>query len=129
MAALLLPAAGIAQESEEATTDTETVVETPGDDAGIPLEEVVVIAPWPGGPRRLDPLYELPLKARLEREAELAMQDREESDWRAEFADEKESRFRFGYDPRDEYRLRNELDLNPLPSETAKPATIIRFGF
>lgn len=118
----LLMAAGLtlAQENEELAT------ETTGAEA---LDEVVVFAPWPVGPRRLNPLYEDPLKARIQREIAILMQDREESEWRAEFTDEKESRIKLGYDPRDEYRLRNELDLNPPPSETTKPATLIRIGF
>lgn len=133
-AAVLLSAVavlGIAQESEEAATasETDTASEADNVDASAALDEVVVIAPWPGGPRSLDPLYEDSLKERIKREVDLLMQDQEESEWRAEFADEKESRIKLGYDPRDEYRLRNELDLNPPPSETAKPATLIRIGF
>lgn len=119
----------VAQEAEDTVNELNAVDEADSGNETSAIDEVVVIAPWPGGPRRLDPLYEDPLKERIRREIELLMQDQEESAWRAEFADEKESRIKLGYDPRDEYRLRNELDLNPPPSETAKPATLIRIGF
>ena len=93
------------------------------------VEEVIVVAPPPGGRRRLDNVYIDPLKERILKDLEDARDDREESEWRAALAKETESRIKLGYDPRDEYRLRNEMDLTDLPSDINKPATLFRIGF
>lgn len=93
------------------------------------IEEVIVVAPPPGGRRRLDSIYVDPLKERIMKDLEDAYADREESAWRAELAEQNDSRIKLGYDPRDEYRLRNEMDLTDLPSDINKPATLFRIGF
>lgn len=93
------------------------------------MEEIVVIAPKPGARRRVDAVYEDPLKARILKELYEMRADQEESEWRERLAEESDSRIKLGYDPRDEYHLRNEMDLNDLPSENMKPATLFRIGF
>lgn len=93
------------------------------------IEEIMVLAPFPDGPLSLDPFYDDPLNARIRKEIELLMADPEAEDWRAELAEETDARIKFGYDPRDEYRLRNEIELNPQLNGTVKPATILRFEF
>ena len=93
------------------------------------MEEIVVIAPKPGSRRRLDEVYEDPLKARILKELYEMRADQEESEWRQKLAEESDSRIRLGYDPRDEYRLRNEMDLTDLPMDNNKPATLFRIGF
>lgn len=108
----------LAQEADE---------EPAGDDEE--MEEIVVIAPKPGSRRRLDEVYEDPLKARILKELYEMRADQEESEWRQKLAEENDSRIKLGYDPRDEYRLRNEMDLTDLPMENNKPATLFRIGF
>lgn len=93
------------------------------------VEEIVVIAPKPGSRRRVDEDYEDPLKLRILKELYEMRADREESEWREELARANGSRIKLGYDPRDEYRLRNEMDLTALPTENTKPATLFRFRF
>ncbi len=56
-------------------------------------------------------------------------EDQEEFEWRKSAAEEDTSRISWGYDPEDEYRMRNELDLQDLPSQGTKPATLFRFNF
>lgn len=93
------------------------------------MEEIVVIAPKPGSRRRLDEVYEDPLRARILKDLYEMRADQEESEWRQKLAEENDSRIKLGYDPRDEYRLRNEMDLTDLPMENNKPATLFRIGF
>ena len=128
----LLCAAAFAQDAEQETdaSDRATAAESAREEAiNDVVEEVIVVAPPPGGRRRLDSIYVDPLKERIMKDLEDAYADREESAWRAELAEENDSRIKLGYDPRDEYRLRNEMDLTDLPSDINKPATVFRIGF
>ena len=128
----LLCGVAFAQDSEQETegVDIDSAVEAAREDAiNDVVEEVIVVAPPPGGRRRLDDIYIDPLKERIMKDLEDAYADREESAWRAELAEENDSRIKLGYDPRDEYRLRNEMDLTDLPSDINKPATVFRIGF
>jgi hypothetical protein len=128
----LLCGMAIAQSESDEVSDAETDRAT---DAaretvvGQTVEEVVVIAPRPGSRRRLDSVYVDPLRARILKDLEDTRDDRIESAWRVELAEETDSRIKLGYDPRDEYRLRNEMNLTDLPSEINKPASLIRIGF
>jgi hypothetical protein len=53
----------------------------------------------------------------------------EESEWRKPDSSESSSRITWGYDPRDEYRMRHEMDLQDLSWEKEKPATLFRVEF
>ena len=93
------------------------------------IENIVVIAPFPDGPLSLDPSYDELLKARIRKEIEILMRESEAEDWRAEFTEENDSRIKFGYNPSDEYRIRNEVELSPDINEIVKPATVFRLQF
>ena len=56
-------------------------------------------------------------------------EDKEELKWRDAAVEESPSRIAWGYDPSDEYRLRNAMALQELPSERTRPATLFRFKF
>ena len=117
--AILFGAAAAAQEDD--TGDAAS------DDA---VEEIVVIAPKPGDRRRVDDdVLEDPLRARILKELYEMRADQEELEWRQAQAIENPSRIRIGYDPRDEYEIRNEMDILALPSERTKPATLFRIQF
>ena len=114
----IVGAAASAQETgEEQADDSEEV------------EEIVVVAPRPDDRRRVDEVYEDPLRARLLKDLYEMRALEEEYQWRKAAADESKSRIKLGYDPRDDYRLRNEMDLQDLPYEQNKPATLFRFEF
>ncbi len=93
------------------------------------IEEIIVTAPKPGDRRRADREYEDPVRARLLKDLYKMREEEEEFEWRTAAAAEKPSRISWGYDPQDEYRMRNELDLLELPSERTRPATLFRVGF
>jgi hypothetical protein len=113
----LFGAAVFAQEADE----------EPADD-GETIEEIIVFAPKPGDRKRLDQEYEDPVRAQLLKDFYKMQADQKEFAWR-ESAAESTSRITWGYDPSDEYRMRNEMDLQELPSERVKPATVFRFKF
>ncbi len=93
------------------------------------IEEIIVVAPKPGDRRRVDREYEDPVRARLLQDLYKMREEEEEFEWRTAAAAEKQSRISWGYDPQDEYRMRNELALLELPSERTRPATLFRVGF
>ncbi len=123
--AVLFGAVAFAQEAndepvDEAPADTSEQIEE--------IEEILVIAPKPGGRRRVDQEYEDPVRAQLLRDFYKMQDDQAEFEWR-DTAPKTPSRITWGYDPRDEYRMRNEMDLQALPSERTKPATLFRVDF
>ena len=93
------------------------------------LEEIIVIAPKPGSRKRVDQEYEDPVRAQLLKDFYKMQEDEEEFEWRDTGAAKTPSRISWGYDPRDEYRMRNEMDLQSLPSQNVKPATLFRVDF
>ena len=88
-----------------------------------------MFAPKPGDRRRVDQEYEDPVRAKLLKDFYKMQEDRKESAWRNAAADENSSRISWGYDPSDEYRMRKEMDLQELPSERTRPATVFRISF
>ncbi len=114
----LLGAAVFAQEADE----------EPADD-GETIEEIIVFAPKPGDRKRLDQEYEDPVRAQLLKDFYEMKADQKEFAWRESAAAESTSRITWGYDPSDEYRMRRQMDLQELPSERTKPATLFRFDF
>ncbi len=93
------------------------------------IEEIIVIAPKPGARKRLDQEYEDPIRAQLLKDFYKMQDDAEEFEWRDTGAAKTPSRITWGYDPRDEYRMRNEMDLQTLPLDRTKPATLFRVDF
>ena len=114
----LFGAAVVAQEADE----------EPAGDSEV-IEEIIVVAPKPGDRRRVDQEYEDPVRAKLLKDFYEMQEDKEEFEWRQSAAAEDQSRITWGYDPKDEYRMRKEMDLLELPSENSKPATLFRFKF
>ena len=102
--------------------------EEPADDSEI-IEEIIVIAPRPGARRRIDKEYEDPVRAQLLKDFYKMQEDQKELEWRKAAVEESPSRIKWGYDPSDEYRMRRQMDLQELPSERTKPATLFRFNF
>ena len=93
------------------------------------MEEIIVIAPKPGSRRRVDTEYEDPARAKLLKEFYRMKELDEEYAWRQSTSTDSSSRMQWGYDPRDEYRMRNDTALQDLPSEKTKPATVFRVEF
>ena len=91
------------------------------------MEEIIVIAPRPGE-RRLDE-FDDPVRTKLLKDFYRMQELEEESKWREAGAKDTSSRIRVGYDPRDDYRMRNEMALQDLSWEKTKPATIFRIEF
>ena len=114
-------AAAFAQQADEEPADESEAVEL--------IEEIIVVAPKPGSRRRVDKEYEDPTRARLLKELyELEVLE-EEYEWRTSATVESPSRIKWGYDPRDDYKMRNEMDLTGLNFEQTKPATLFRLEF
>ena len=118
----LLGLAVLAQETEEEPAEDAV-------DDSDSIEEIIVVEPKPGSRRRVDEEYEDPIRAKILKNFYEMRKDEEEFEWRISGAEDSDSRIEWGYDPRDEYRMRNEMDLQELPSERNKPATLFRFKF
>jgi hypothetical protein len=121
--AVLFGANAFAQEANDEPAD-----EAPTDTSE-EIEEIIVFAPKPGGRKRVDQEYEDPVRAQLLRDFYKMQDDEAEFEWRDTGAAKTPSRISWGYDPRDEYRMRNEMDLQALPSQNVKPATLFRVDF
>ncbi len=118
---VLFGAAVFAQQVDEEPADNSENVEE--------VDEIIVVAPKPGGRKRLDPIYEDPIRARVLKDLHEMQADEEEYEWRKSAAVEKPPRIKWGYDPRDDYQMRNELDLQDPYWEETRPATLFRVGF
>jgi len=118
----LLGLAVLAQETEEEPAEDAV-------DDSDSIEEIIVVEPKPGSRRRVDEEYEDPIRAKILKNFYEMRKDEEEFEWRISGAEDSDSRIEWGYDPRDDYRMRNEMALQELPSERNKPATIFRFKF
>lgn len=121
--AVLFGAAAFAQEANDEPAD-EAPAATSDE-----IEEIIIIAPKPGARKRVDQEYEDPIRAQLLKDFYKMQDDAEEFEWRDTAAAKTPSRITWGYDPRDEYRMRNEMDLQELPSDRVKPATLFRLDF
>ena len=118
---VLIGATAFAQEADDE--------EAPDGDSSEEIEEITIVARKPGDRRRVDAEYEDPVRAKLLKDFYEMQEDQEEYEWRTSAAEEDSSRISWGYDPKEEYRMRNEMDLLELPSERTKPATIFRVDF
>ena len=129
--ALLLPALLVlgAGGAWAQTEDSDTGEDADSQEA---IEEIVVVGGRSGDRRSLDDIYTDELRERILNEIEQMREVEEEIAWRSESTAIKtspESRMSWGYDPRDELLMRNEMDLASLPSDTVRPASVIRIGF
>ena len=93
------------------------------------IEEIVVLGQKPGSRRRVDAVYEDPMRARLLKDLEELRANEEEYKWLAEEPKKNTSNVQWGYDPRDDYLTRDEIDLLEHPTENNKPATLFKIGF
>ena len=55
--------------------------------------------------------------------------DEEEYEWRKSAAMDSPSRIKWGYDPADDYQIRNNMDLDDQNWGKTKPAKLFRFEF
>jgi hypothetical protein len=121
-AAALVGLFGAAVYAQQA--DEEPVVESEE------VEEIIVVAPKPGARRRVDKEYEDPAWTKLLKDLHKMQVDEEEYEWRKSAAVEKPSRIKWGYDPTDDYDMRNNLELeDEYWKNTNKPATLFRLEF
>lgn len=126
IAAAILALAGTSaftQEAEDEAIEAEEV--------GEEIEEIIVSGRKPGDRRRVDEEYEDPVKAQLLKDFYQMQEDEKESAWR-EAAAEDSSRIAWGYDPADEYHMRNEMalqNMQDLPSQRTQPASLFRVSF
>ena len=101
------------------------------DESSIVIEELVVVGTRPGDQVKADPIYEEILRQQMMDQVERMRLEEEES-WRNSkltYQSSKESRIVWGYDPKAERDMRNDLDLNSMPGDTTKPATLFRVKF
>jgi hypothetical protein len=117
-----LTALPVAAQIDEDAVDTES--------AEI-IEELIVVGTRPGDPADADPLYREVLRQQMMEEVERIRVEEEEG-WRNSnqtFQSSEESRMVWGYDPKADRDMRNDMDFNTLPDETIKPATLFRAQF
>jgi hypothetical protein len=107
----------------------EVAAEGTEEDEDDTIEEIIVVAPRPGSRRRVHQEYEDPVRAKLLKDFYKMQEDKKELEWRAAAAEESPDRVSWGYDTKDEYQIRKQMDLMELPSERTKPATIFKVTF
>lgn len=115
---LLFGAAAFAQEADEEPAEDSKVV-----------DEIIVMGSKPGSRKRLDEQYEDPTRARLLKDFHKMQADEKEYQWRKSAAMDSPSRIKWGYDPADDYQIRNNMDLEDLNWGKTKPATLFRLEF
>ena len=93
------------------------------------IEEIVVVAPKPGGRKQVDDIYTDPVRVRVLKDLHEMEKDQEEYEWRVAAVPETPSRIRWGYDPTDDYQLRNSINLEDENWGKTKPATLFKVGF
>jgi len=109
-----------AQQDTEASSDEQET-----------MEEIVVIGNKSGDPIDLEARYEEQLRARIVADYLRHQTVEDEERWRKSLptAFEGEGRIRWGYDAQAESRVRREMALTDLPTDTVKPATVISIQF
>jgi hypothetical protein len=106
----------------------EDAVDTESDEI---IEELIVVGTRPGDPADADPLYREVLRQQMMEEVE-RMRVEEEEGWRNSnqtYKTSEKSRLVWGYDPKEDRDMRNDVDYSTLPGETMKPATLFRAQF
>ncbi len=108
-----------------AQVDTET-----NDEEQEPMEEIVVIGNKSGDPIDLEAQYEEQLRARIVADYLRQQTEEDEERWRKSLPTSVEQgRIRWGYDAQAESRVRRDMALTDLPTDTVKPATIFSIEF
>lgn len=108
-----------------AQVDTET-----SDEEQDPMEEIVVIGNKSGDPIDLEARYEEQLRARIVADYLRQQAEEDEERWRKSLPTSVEQgRIRWGYDAQAEARVRRDMALTDLPTDTVKPATIFSIEF
>ncbi len=130
LAFIAVPVPAQEQEQEPLTDDAIETEQAPEIEE-IPevIEEIIVVSPRPGSRRRVDEDYEDPVKAQLLKDFYRMKELEEEYEWRASASKDDSSRIKWGYDPREEYRMRNDMALRDLSFDKQKPATVFRVDF
>lgn len=93
------------------------------------VEEIIVVAPKPGGRRKVDDIYMDPVRARVLRDLNELKKDQEEYEWRTVKAVVDPPRVKWGYDPTDDYQMRSTMSLEDEAWGKTKPATLFQVGF
>lgn len=95
------------------------------------VEEIVVFADRPGNPVDIDKKYGELLRRRIIKDIERLQVLNEEFEWRRSGATtgKEQSRIKWGYDPRDQNRVRQNSRMTDLPIDDTKPATIFSIDF
>ncbi len=95
------------------------------------MEEIVVVGNKSGDPVDLEAKYEEQLRARIVADYFRQQSLEEEEQWRKSLPTSVEGpgRIRWGYDAQAESRVRREMALTDLPTDTVKPATVISISF
>jgi len=116
----LVTTAAWAQQDTEANTQEQD-----------PMEEIVVVGNKSGDPVDLEAKYEEQLRARIVADYFRQQSLEEEEQWRKSLPTSVEGpgRIRWGYDAQAESRVRREMALTDLPTDTVKPATVISVRF
>ncbi len=115
-----------------ALTVTSTIAQETYDEEVI--EEIVVIAgDRPGDPVDVDALYEEMMRDMLRIDLDRLEVLEDDLAWRKEtdktINANSSSRIKWGYDPQDELRMRNDLDMSDVQGVPTRPATVFRFEF
>ena len=117
----LVSTVAIAQKNDEEPADTEVV-----------MEELVVTAKKKSGdPVDVGALYEELMRERLMLEQDRIRDTEEEQEWRKSVSPTMTypSRIGWGYSAEDELRMRRDAEIEDLPGETVRPATVFKVGF
>lgn len=98
------------------------------------IEEIIVTAGGrPGDPVDVDALYEEMMRDMLMIDLDRLDVLEDDFAWRKEtdktLNTNSSSRIKWGYDPQDELRMRNDLDMSTVQGTPTKPATVFRFEF
>ena len=96
-----------------------------------PMEEIVVVGNKSGDPVDLEAKYEQQLRDRIVADYLRQQTVEDEEQWRKSLPTSVDGpgRIRWGYDAQAESRVRREMALTDLPTDTVKPATVISIRF
>lgn len=127
--ASLLAICMFAATAARAQVDAEASAETNTEEQD-PMEEIVVIGNKSGDPIDLEARYEEQLRARIVADYLRQQAEEDEERWRQTLPTAVEQgRIRWGYDAQAESRVRREMALTDLPTDTVKPATLFSIQF
>jgi len=117
----------LAEEEEQAPAD-----DTEATEATEEFDEIIVYGGQRDEPIDIDALYEDLLRQRILKDMERLRVLNDDYKWRSATAapvGTTPPRISWGYDPRDESRMRQDTSLTDLPIDDTKPATIFRIDF